>query len=244
MRRHQPWLVVVLVGAIAGVVFAAVSTYDFVQHLDRQVHNLHCSFIPGVSHAGESGCQVAMMSPYSSVMRGRLWGGVPISLPALSVFAFLAFYVVDLMLTRRKDDPRATGFLALATALPAVASLVMLIISLTQLGTTCKLCVGIYLASAACLVGGLVVWRSAARRGGFVEPPYRGGPQRPGAPDEDALVGRAKTSSGHRLVAVSGGAATTGFLAAAFAIGVAFVAVPVLLYLAKAPDHSRFIGTC
>jgi len=95
MRRHQPWLVVVLVGAVVGAVFATISTYDFVQHLDRQVHNLHCSFIPGVSHAGESGCQVAMMSPYSSVMRGRIWGGVPISLPALSVFAFLAFYVVD-----------------------------------------------------------------------------------------------------------------------------------------------------
>ena len=70
MRRQQPWLVVVLVGALVGLVFAGVSTYDFVQHLDRQVHSLHCSFIPGVSHGtGESGCQVAMMSPYSSVFR-------------------------------------------------------------------------------------------------------------------------------------------------------------------------------
>src|SRR3954469_8427251 len=153
MTRSRPWLLVVLVGAVVAVVFAAVSTYDFVQHLDRQVHNLHCSFIPGASHAGESGCQVAMMSPYSSVMRHRIWGGVPISLPALSVFAFLAFFTLDLMLTRRKDDPRATGFLALATVLPALTSLVMLVISLTQLGTTCKLCVCIYAASALCLVG-------------------------------------------------------------------------------------------
>ena len=53
-----------LIGAVVGVVFAGVSTYDFVQHLDRQVHNLHCSFVPGISHSGESGCQVAMMSPY------------------------------------------------------------------------------------------------------------------------------------------------------------------------------------
>src|SRR4029079_4176063 len=180
MRRHQPWLVVVLVGAVVGVVFAAVSTYDFVQHLDRQVHNLHCSFIPGVSHAGESGCQVAMMSPYSSVMRGRLWGGVPLSLPALSVLVVLAVYAGAVRWPRRKDDPRATGFLALATALPAVASLVMLIISLTQLGTTCKLCVGLYLASGLCRVGGVTVWGRAAGPGGFVEPPYRGGPLRPG----------------------------------------------------------------
>jgi uncharacterized membrane protein len=86
MRRQQPWLVVVLVGAAIGVVFAAISTYDFVQHLDRQVHSLHCSFIPGVSHGtGESGCQVAMMSPYSSVLRSHVWGGVPIALAALSV---------------------------------------------------------------------------------------------------------------------------------------------------------------
>jgi uncharacterized membrane protein len=239
MRRSQPWLLVVLVGAAVGVVFAAVSTYDFVQHLDRQVHNLHCSFIPGVSHAGESGCQVAMMSPYSSVLRSRIWGGVPISLPALSVFAFLVFFALDLLLTRRKGDPRATGFLALATVLPAAASLVMLLISLTQLGTTCKLCVCIYVAGALCLVGGVGLWRQAVRgRGG--EPAGARGE----LPDEPAFVGRAKTASGARLVAVSGGGASAGFLAAAFAIGVGFVVVPVVLYLAMAPDHARFIGSC
>src|SRR5512142_634251 len=111
MRAMRPptWLVVVLVGAVLGLVFAGVSTYDFVQHLDRQVHSLHCSFIPGLSHgAGESGCQVAMMSPYSSVLRSHVWGGIPISLAAMSVFAFLWFYAVDLKLTRRTEDPRAT----------------------------------------------------------------------------------------------------------------------------------------
>jgi uncharacterized membrane protein len=239
MRRSPPWLLVVLIGAAVGVVFAGVSTYDFVQHLDRQVHNLHCSFIPGVGHSGESGCQVAMMSPYSSVLRGRIWGGVPIALPALSVFAFLVFYALDLALTRRKADPRATGFLALATVLPALASLVMLLISVTQLGTTCKLCVCIYVASALCLVGGVVLWRQAVRgRGGEPAPVWRG------PHDEPAFVGRAKTGSDARLVAVSGGGASAGFLAAMFLIGVGFVAVPVVLYLAMAPDHARFIGSC
>jgi hypothetical protein len=49
-----------------------------------------------------------------------------------------------------------------------------------------------------------------------------------------------------RLVAVGveTGAASTGFLAGMFAAGVAFVAVPAILYLAMAPDHTRFIGTC
>jgi uncharacterized membrane protein len=237
MTRSRPWLLVVLVGAAVGVVFAAVSTYDFVQHLDRQVHNLHCSFLPGVSHSGESGCQVAMMSPYSSVLRGRIWGGVPIALPALSVFAFLVFYALDLALTRRKADPRATGFLALATVLPALASLVMLLISLTQLGTTCKLCVCIYIASAVCLIGGVALWRQAVRGRG--EPVVRRGPH-----DEPAFVGRAKTGSDSRLVAVGGGGTSAGLLAAVFAIGVSFVVVPVVLYLAMAPDHARFIGSC
>jgi uncharacterized membrane protein len=239
MRRSRPWLLVVLIGAVVGVVFAGVSTYDFVQHLDRQVHNLHCSFIPGVSHSGESGCQIAMMSPYSSVLRSRIWGGVPIALPALSVFAFLVFYALDLALTRRKADPRATGFLALATVLPALASLVMLLISLTQLGTTCKLCVCIYAASALCLVGGVALWRQAVReRGG--EP----APVRRAAHDEPAFVGRARAGSDARLVAVQSGGASAGFLAAVFLIGVGFVAVPVMLYLTMAPDHARFIGSC
>jgi hypothetical protein len=180
-----------------------------------------------------------MMSPYSSVLRGRIWGGVPISLPALSVFAFLVFYALDLALTRRKADPRATGLLALATALPALASLVMLLIAVTQLGTTCKLCVCIYIASALCLVGGVALWRQAAGAGGG-EP----APARRGVRDEPAFVGRAKTGSDARLVAVSGGGASAGFLAAVFLIGVGFVAVPVLLYLAMAPDHARFIGSC
>src|SRR5262249_36642570 len=156
---------------------------------------------------------------------------------AMSVFAFLVLFAIDLLLTRRKDDPRATGFLALATALPAMTSLVMLLISLTQLGTACKLCVGIYLASAACLVGGVVLWRQAVRgrRGQLAPVPARR--------DEPAFVGRARSSEA-RLVAIDSEPASTGFLAGAFAIGVAFVAVPVVLYLGLAPDHARFIGTC
>ena len=67
-----------------------------------------------------------MLSPYSSVLRTHVWGGVPIALGALSVFAFIGFYAIDLLLTGRKSDPRATGFLALATALPAMTSVLML----------------------------------------------------------------------------------------------------------------------
>ena len=227
--RPPGWLVAVLVGAFAGLVFAGVSTYDFVQHLDRQVHSLHCSFIPGIGkETGESGCQVAMMSPYSSVFRDKIWGGIPISLPAMAVFGFILFYGADLLLSRRKDDPRATAFLALACALPALASVTMLIISLTKLGTTCKLCVGIYIASALCLTGAIMLWRQAvAHRATQAEP-----------------IAVAKEGGTSLEAQVEAPVASNGFLGAMFGIGVLFVAVPVILYTMMAPDHGKFIGTC
>ena len=162
--RPNGWLIIVLVAASVGLVFAGVSTFDFVRHLDRDVHGVSCSFIPGLGrdHAA-SGCATAMMSSYSSVLRTSVWGGIPISLAAMSVFAFIMFYAAEILLAKRQDDTRATGFLALATALPALASAVMLYVSLTKLGTTCKLCVAIYVASAACLIAGIGAWRGAAR---------------------------------------------------------------------------------
>ncbi|MGE0549939.1 MAG: vitamin K epoxide reductase family protein, partial [Kofleriaceae bacterium] len=224
--KSSAWLILVLVGAVAGLVFAGVSTYDFVQHLDRQVHDLHCSFIPGLGkEAGATGCQVAMMSPYSSIFRSHVWGGIPISLGAMSVFAFLAFYAGDLLVTRRKDDPRATAFLALATALPALTSIAMLIVSITKLGTTCKLCVAIYVASALCSIGAVMVWRQAVRAATGA----------PGSRDSSERV----LASG-----ITAPAATPAFFAGMMAVGVAFVVIPVLLYLSLAPDNARFIGTC
>jgi uncharacterized membrane protein len=203
-------MVVVLVGAAVGLVFAGVATYDFVQHLDRQVHGLHCSFIPGMGQdAGASGCEVAMMSPYSSVLRTRIWGGIPISLAAMAVFAFIGLCGAEILLTRREDDPRATAFLANVCALPAAASVVMLCISAFKLGAACKQCIAIYIASAACLTGALVLWRRAVRSRARVEP-----------------------SASNRLLAIMAGA------------GILFVAVPVLVYLALVPDHSRFVGAC
>ena len=220
--KPPPWLVVVLVGAVIGLVFAGVSTYDFVQHLDRQVHSLHCSFIPGGSHSGggESGCQAAMMSPYSSIMRTHVWGGIPIALGAMSVFAFILFFTLDLALTRRKSDTRAALFLVAACALPAATSIIMLIISLTKLGTTCKLCVCIYTASALVLTGAIGNWRRA----------------------HAGEIGSSK--GGAKLLEAGVATSSTGFLGAMFGIGVAFVAIPLVIYLAAAPDNSKFIGTC
>jgi uncharacterized membrane protein YfcA len=182
-------------------------------------------------------------------MRSTVWGGIPISLPAMAVFAFIGVFAMDLMLTRRKDDPRATGFLALAAALPALMSIVMLTISLTQLGTTCKICVCIYAASALCVIAALVVWRGAVRQRG-TRPAHTERPRKRDRDDGDepAFVGAKEQPPAReepRIEPVNAApVVSTQFLLGAFGIGVLFVLVPVLVYLAKAPDHARFIGTC
>src|SRR5688572_4504715 len=122
MRPH-PWTALLLLASCAGFTFSAVSTYDFVAHLDRQVHGIHCSFLPGLAtpEVGGGGCQVTLMSPYSSVLRESVWGGIPISLPAMSVFAFLAFWAVSL-LVRERDRVRRRADGLPARALGAAAA--------------------------------------------------------------------------------------------------------------------------
>ena len=43
--------VATVVIALAGLFFASYATLDFAEHLDRQVHGIHCSFLPGVQEA-------------------------------------------------------------------------------------------------------------------------------------------------------------------------------------------------
>jgi uncharacterized membrane protein len=150
-------LIVLAVFALAGVIFAGVSSYDFIAHLDRQVHAITCSIVPGIGAkdaSGASGCHTVLMSPYSSVMRDLTWGGIPIALPALGVFAFLLFRAIDLLLRKRMVRGE-TGFMVAATALPVMTSIVYAIISATQIGTFCKVCVGIYASSLGVFVAAI-----------------------------------------------------------------------------------------
>lgn len=210
---HKPGLVaVVLVAVIAGFLFAAVSTYDFTAHLDRQVHGIHCSFLPGMGAAdvsGSSGCHVTLMSPYSSVLRQSVWGGIPVSLPAMAVFAFLAFWLGALVVTRRLQDRYAVGFLLAGTALPLLTSIVMAYLSFSQLGAACKLCIGIYVSSTLAFIGALLLW---------------------------LRLGDAPADAPAPL--------SIRALPLAFAVGVAFVVVPVVAYAMKAPSFERFLGAC
>jgi len=149
-------LIIATAGAVLGSIFAALSTSDFMQHLDRQVHAIHCSFIPGAGkELGESGCKAVMMSPYSSFFRESTWGGIPVSLWALATFAFLA-YRAGVLLWRGKPTRAETQFLLAATLLPVLMTLVYGFLSIMKVGETCKVCVGIYVASALVFVGALM----------------------------------------------------------------------------------------
>lgn len=209
------FLLIALAGSLLGFVFAAVSTYDFVAHLDRQVHGLHCSLLPGIGTpdaTGASGCHLTLMSPYSSVLRTSVWGGVPISLPAMAVFAFLGFWGGLLWITKRTRDPAATGFYALASGLPAFMSVVMAIISLSALSALCKVCLGIYISSLLCVVGAVGLWRSNA------------GTRRETMLEREPL--------------------SLGALGVTFGVGVAFVLSSVVAYAASTPNFDKYVGTC
>ncbi|MFK7987288.1 MAG: vitamin K epoxide reductase family protein [Sandaracinaceae bacterium] len=230
MRSTRIAVGVTIVAAALGFAFAAVSTNDFVQHLDRQVHGLHCSFLPGVDEAdvtGESGCHVTLMSPYSSFLRESVWGGVPIALLAMAVFAFLFAWGCVVLLMRRDTDPRVTGFTALSWVLPVLSSVVMGTISLSTLGAACKLCIGIYAASGVGFLAALVSFALARRR-------------RTSALPEPVDADASSTAPLPLVVRPLG----WGALAGAFGAGVLFVVVPVVAYAAAAPEFERYVGSC
>lgn len=224
--RLSPWLVLFCVAAAAGLMFAGVSTHDFVQHLDRQVHSINCSFIPGLAApdaSGTSGCHVTLMSPYSSLFRKSVWGGLPISLPAMSVFAFLLYRGLDLLVNRRADDAGARRFLVGASVLPVLASLVMGYIAFAELDAACKLCIGIYAASFVSLAAAAIEWKTAA--------------------GSDPNLGSDIGLGGHEAeFAEQGGDARAWALGAATLAG--FVAVPTLVYLIAMPTYDKYVGSC
>lgn len=149
--------------AFLGLVFAGYSTYDYAAQLDRQVHAVHCSFIPGapVSTDGDNPCKTALFSPYSALFRATWWGGVPVSLFAVGAFGFFVAFGVYLALGARSR--RAHPFFALAALAPLGASLVMLFISAVHLHVFCKLCVGIYVASLGLAAAAVFAWHANRR---------------------------------------------------------------------------------
>lgn len=221
--KPNPFLILFVFAALFGLVFTGFSTSDFVEHLDRQVHAIHCSFIPGIAAAdvsGASGCHTALMSPYSSILRGWVWGGLPMALLGMGTFAFLLFRGVEMLVNRRNKDFGGAVFLLAFSLIPVLTSLVMGGIAVFVLGEICKVCAGIYLSSFLSFgfAAGAVWWSRRAE-------PYTG-------TLETSVVSEPAASQG--LIGHAVGAAE--------ALG--FVLVPALFYLALVPDHGKFAGTC
>ncbi len=166
-------LIAVLFFALLGVLFAGVSTYDFVAHLDRQVHSITCSVVPGLGgrdSAGTSGCHAALMSPYSSFARTSTWGGVPWSLLGLSVFGFLVAFATYLLLAGKASDPLETFFLLVATALPVLTSVAFFLIAVLEVGVVCTVCAGIYVSSLGVMICAFLLHRRAVAAAGAAAP--------------------------------------------------------------------------
>jgi uncharacterized membrane protein len=149
--------IIALVGSVLGLVFAGYSTSDYARHLDRQLHAVHCSFIPGMPAVaeGDNACRAAMYSAYSALFRESWWGGVPISLLALGLYGFFAAFALAMLVGGLKNSRQAWTFFGIASLGPLLASLVMAIISAVKLGSFCKTCVGMYVASILLAVGAL-----------------------------------------------------------------------------------------
>ena len=212
--KLNPFAIAFVFAALFGLVFTGFSTSDFVAHLDRQVHAIHCSFVPGLATldtSGSSGCHVALMSSYSSFARSLVWGGIPWALLGMGTFAFLLFRGVELFVNRRGTDPGAALVLVGFSLIPVITSLVMGGIAVFVLGEVCKVCAGIYLSSFVAFASAIGAWWWA-RGEALAEPPAN-----PLGP--------------------------LGYVLGATEAAL-FVIVPVGLFLATAPDHSKFAGTC
>ncbi|WP_437596967.1 vitamin K epoxide reductase family protein [Sorangium sp. So ce590] len=237
-----------LCGSLLGLAFSASSTFDYIRHLDRQVHDLHCSFIPGLdAQAGaDTACRVAMYSPYSALFRESFWGGIPISLFALGAFAFFAAFALYVLLSGQHAPRRAAHFLFVAGLTPLAVSILMALISAVRLGVFCKTCVGMYVSSALLAAGGIWAFvedRRAARAAAWSSATPRPagaagvGPTVPMAPLGVDGPGRAAPAPARRM---GSKLLLPGWLVALGACTV----TPALLYASALPSYASYLTGC
>lgn len=223
--------IVAVVGAVLGFVFAVYSSLDYAAHLDRNLHDVHCSFIPGAPATSEAeACRAAMYSPYSAVFKQSLWGGIPISLFALGAFSFFGGFGLYLAVAADRASKAAVRFFGGLATTPLIVSAVMGTISAVELGSFCKTCVGIYGGSLLLAVGALLhlltLKATAAPKTG-PSGTIPGAPMgAPTAPPE----GRPQLPLAHALIwLVSLGIVTM---------------VPAAVYASSVPSHDEYLGKC
>jgi hypothetical protein len=161
----RKWALLGILASLLGLTFATLSSVDYAAHLDRHLHDVHCSLVPGLTSGAdqENPCRVAMYSAYAALFRGAFWGGIPISLFALGAFSFFLGFSLYLLLAGAEAPASALTFYAVAASTPLTASLVMFVISVTKLGSICKTCLGIYLSSLLLAAAAWFAYRSLHR---------------------------------------------------------------------------------
>ena len=235
---------VALASSLLGLTFAGLSSVDYTKHLDRQIHDVHCSFIPGAAaeSSAENACRVAMYSPFSALFRDRYWGGVPIALFAVGSFCFFAAFALYLLLAGRTAPRRAPMFFALVGVTPLLASILMGTISALRLGHFCKVCVGIYVASTILAISAIVLFVLDRRA-----PPPTARSARPARP----MGGADKTLIDDEPYGLSAEAKQNelrpdgNWLLPLWAAALAlFTITPALLYISALPTYSTYITSC
>lgn len=210
---------VAAIGAVIGLIYSGVSTADFTAHLDRQLHPIRCTLLPGIEEASQvdqsvEGCKAAMFSPYSSFWRDRYWGGIPWSLPGMGLYVFALALGVWALLTRRGHEIAPNLGLAVAALVAAGTSLVFFYLSATRLGAFCTTCVGSYIGAGILLAGAAGVLYFSR---------------------EDRFI----TQPGARR----GGTLFFWMAAHLVEIGVA-VALPVVVHVRSLPDYGPHVTRC
>ncbi len=230
-NRIGRWIAPALmaVGSLAGLAFAWSSSLDYSRHLDRQVHDLRCGFVPGLAAApgADEGCRAAIYSPYAALMRDRLWGGLPISLFAVGAFSFYAAFAVYLLIAGRGASRRAVTFLGLTSLAPFAVSIVMAYLSATRLGTFCKTCMGIYFSSTALALGGVLALVALGREGRAKIGPADDAPDTDEPESETARPRGASSLVPGWLLSLA-----------------TFATLPALAYAKSVPSHDQLIGSC
>lgn len=232
--------VLALVASLLGLIFAGFSTFDYVKHLDRQLHAVHCSFTPGLAAASEvdNACRTAMYSAYGALFRGVWWGGIPVSLFALGVYVFFAAFAVTLIVGGPRASRRAYQFMGFASLGPLLVSVLMAFIAAVRLGVFCKTCVGLYVASA--LLAGAGIWGMVQmRRLSFVmafSPTAPEPAQGPGGTIPQAPV---PSSPVEGMPMGNPGAFAIWAAALALCVG-----VPSLIYVNSLPDFRPLLASC
>lgn len=223
-----------LVASLMGLSLGGSSTLDYAAHLDRQMHGIHCGFIPGMGPAetAATGCRTAMFSTYSAVLRDQYWGGIPIALFAMGAFAFFGAFSVYLLVAGRDAPRKAPWFLGIVGLTPALVSAGMAYIAATKLGEFCHTCIGIYIASGLLALSGiLAIVLDGRQKDGRDGPRVPAGGLAPTLVD-DAPVTRPRAAGSPLLV--------LGWLVA---LGL-FTAVPAAVYASALPSYASYIGSC